>query len=155
MRTKAWTILTAALLLSTATWAAATTTKHGDPITSQSAPLPVATVIERAAQYQGKTVLVEGKVRAACSRKGCWMELAPTSAKGTQGCRVTFKGYSFFVPIDSAGATARVEGVVTVRDVSSGEVEHLESEGAVFANKAADGSAKEVRIVASGVELKK
>ena len=148
-------MLLVGLTLAGAPAGAAETSKHGEPIKSQAAALPVARVVDKAAQYEGKTVVVEGKVRAACTNKGCWMELAPTTEKGTQGCRVTFKGYSFFVPRDSAGATARVEGVVAVRAVTPGEVEHLESEGAVFSNKAPDGSAKEVRIVATGVELRK
>jgi hypothetical protein len=142
-----------ALVLGISTLAAAAVTKHGAPIASKAAPVAVAAVLDKPAQYEGKTVLVEGKVRSACTRKGCWMELATGTDKKTQGCRVTFKDYSFFVPTDAAGASARVEGVVAVRNVEAGEVAHLESEGAVFQTKAADGSAKEVRIVASGVEL--
>lgn len=101
----------------------------------------------------GRAVLVEGRVRQACSRKGCWMELAETLDKGTQGCRVTFKDYGFFVPTTSAGAHARVQGVVEVTEVKPSMVRHLEEEGAVFAHKSEDGSAREVRVVATGVEL--
>jgi hypothetical protein len=69
--------------------------------------------------------------------------------------RVTFKDYGFFVPIDSAGAEARVQGVVAVETVAARYVKHLEEEGARFASKADDGTAREVRLVANGVELKK
>ena len=78
--------------------------------------------------------------------KGCWMQLEP-------GVRVTFKDYGFFVPLDSAGSTARVEGTVQVRVVPGPEVQHLESEGAKFASKEPDGTAREIRMVATGVEL--
>lgn len=100
-----------------------------------------------------KPILVQGRVRSACSRKGCWMELAPSMEKDAAGSRVTFKDYGFFVPTTSAGKTACVEGLVSTRRIAPEEVAHMESEGAHFAKKMSDGSAREVRIVASGVEL--
>lgn len=103
-------------------------------------------------EYAGKTVLVEGRVRRACSRKGCWLEIAKDASEGA-ACRVTFKDYGFFVPTDSAGALARVQGTVELTQVKRAQVEHLEGEGATFAHKNDDGTATEVRIVATGVEL--
>jgi len=110
-------------------------------------------VLEHPEQFAGKNVVVEGEVRRACSRKGCWMELATSKDAAAPGCRVTFKDYGFFVPLDSAGSTARVEAAVEVAKLEPSHVAHLEREGATFANKAPDGSAQEVRLVASGVEL--
>jgi Domain of unknown function (DUF4920) len=104
-------------------------------------------------RYANKVITVEGAVRKACTRKGCWMELAESTSEGTPGCRVSFKDYGFFVPIDSAGSRARVQGVVTASKLPAASVRHYEEEGAVFANKEPDGSAHEVRIVATGVEL--
>lgn len=104
-------------------------------------------------EFADKTVLVQGKVRAACTKKGCWMELAETSDRERQGTRVTFKDYGFFVPTKSAGKTACVEGTVSARKISAEEVTHMESEGARFSAKLPDGSAREVRIVATGVEM--
>jgi hypothetical protein len=127
---------------------------YGAPLASKNPPVPIASVLARPDQFAGKPLVADGKVRAACTRKGCWMELAPTAQKGTPGCRVTFKDYGFFVPTDSAGAEAKVEGVAEVRTIPAGEVSHLESEGASFV-KAADGTAKEIRIVATGVELRR
>jgi hypothetical protein len=68
---------------------------------------------------------------------------------------VTFQDYAFFVPTDAAGSRAKLEGVVQVTEVKAEAVDHYESEGATFTNKDADGSAKEVRLVASGVELER
>jgi hypothetical protein len=81
------------------------------------------------------------------------MELAESPREGTPGCRVTFKNYGFFVPTDSAGAHARVQGRGRGRHPRASAVRHYEEEGAVFAGKQPDGTAKEVRLVASGVEL--
>ena len=122
---------------------------------SKQAPVSLAKVLADPDAYANKTVVVDGTVRVACKKAGCWMELATSGEKAGQGCRVTMKDHAFFVPTDSAGSTARVEGVVSVRTVPKDEVAHLESEGGSFAKKDKDGSAREVRIVASGVELKR
>jgi hypothetical protein len=72
---------------------------------------------------------------------------------GEDACRVTFKDYAFFVPTDSAGAQVKIQGRLDTREVEAAAVDHLEAEGARFRNKKADGSATEVRLIASAVEL--
>ncbi|WP_373047228.1 DUF4920 domain-containing protein [Vulgatibacter sp.] len=122
----------------------------GAPITAGET-LPLEKILASPDAFAGKQVRITGQVRSACTKKGCWMELATPEGQGP-GCRVTFKDYGFFVPKDSAGAQARLEGVVQVKTLAKAEVDHLEAEGGRFA-KAADGTAKEIRIVATGVEL--
>jgi hypothetical protein len=124
---------------------------YGAPLAGAPA-LPLAAVLAKPDQFASRTVTVEGQVRKACTRKGCWMELAESEQPGTPGCRVTFKDYGFFVPTDSAGARAKVEGQVQVDTLSAAAVRHYEEEGAAFA-KQPDGTAREIRIVATGVEL--
>ncbi len=102
--------------------------------------------------HEGKTVRVEGQVRKACEKKGCWMELAE-GAKGA-GVRVTFKDYGFFVPLDSAGSSARVEGLVKVTELSESMAKHYEAEGAIVP-RGTDGKPREVQLVATGVELRR
>lgn len=100
-------------------------------------------------------VRVAGMVRKSCTRRGCWLELATAMADDAPGCRVVMKDHAFFVPIDSAGSRARVEGYVETNTVPSAMVAHMESEGGRFPNKNPDGSATELRIIASGVELQR
>jgi hypothetical protein len=125
----------------------------GAPLKAGAPTQSLAGVLEQPEQFAGKSVIVEGEVRRACSRKGCWMELSTSKDAAAPGCRVTFKDYGFFVPTDSAGSSARVEAAVEVARLDPSHVAHLEREGATFARKAADGSAQEVRLVATGVEL--
>jgi len=132
--------------------AAPTPRAFGAPIQSTDSS-SLANLLEQPDRYAGKTVVVEGHVRRACSRKGCWMELAAAPEATAPGCRVTFKDYGFFVPTDSAGSRARIEAAVELARLEPSHVEHLEREGAKFATKDADGSAREVRLVATGVEL--
>jgi hypothetical protein len=127
--------------------------KHfGAPIAPGGA-IALASVLAKPDEFASRTLTVEAKVRRNCTRRGCWMELASTTDPGLPGCRVTFKDYGFFVPLDSAGSTARVQGTVEVQSVSAAEVLHMEGEGAKFASKQPDGTAREVRMVATGVEL--
>ncbi len=112
-------------------------------------------VLAEPGNFAGKTVYVEGDVRRACARKGCWMELAESGDESSPACRVTFKDYGFFVPLDSAGSRARLEAQVQLEEVKAAHVEHLEEEGAKFSEKNPDGTAKEVRLVATAVELKR
>jgi uncharacterized protein DUF4920 len=102
-------------------------------------------------EYADKSVITEGKVQRACSAKGCWMEIGV----GDDACRVTFKDYGFFVPTDSAGAQARIQGKLATRVVEAAAVQHLEAEGARFRHKRDDGSATEVRLIASAVQLQR
>jgi hypothetical protein len=127
------------------------TLTRGEPLKNAPA-VKLAELLAKPQAHEGKTVRVEGTVRKACERKGCWMELAD----GPQGAgvRVTFKDYGFFVPVDSAGASARVEGVVQVKELSEATAKHYESEGAIVP-RGSDGKPREVQLVATGVELRR
>jgi hypothetical protein len=113
----------------------------------------LAAVLDQPAAYADKSVTVEGVVRQVCQNRGCWLELATAADADAHGCRVVLKDHAFFVPTDSAGRRARVQGNAEVKTVSPMQVAHMEEEGARFQRKNADGSAHEVRIIASGVEL--
>ncbi|HEX4459780.1 MAG TPA: DUF4920 domain-containing protein [Polyangia bacterium] len=104
-------------------------------------------------QYRDQAITVEGHVRSACTRRGCWMEVAESADPALPGCRVTFKDYGFFVPTDSQGANAKVQGTFGVNTLPPERVAHLESEGGQFPHKNPDGSVNELRLVATGVEL--
>jgi hypothetical protein len=117
--------------------------------------VPLSEALTNASNYANRTIRVQGHVRRACSAKGCWMELAQDKSPAAAACRVTFKDYGFFVPTDSAGAEATVEGQIAIKRLRAGQVKHYEGEGAAFPIKHEDGSADEVRFVATGVELRR
>jgi hypothetical protein len=124
---------------------------RGEKLTG-AAPVEMAKLLKAPTEFEGKTVTVEAKVRKACEKKGCWMELA--GAEKGPGIRVTFKDYGFFVPLDSAGSTAKVEGIVKVTELAEARAKHYEAEGATVP-KGKDGKYREIQLVASGVELRK
>jgi hypothetical protein len=103
-------------------------------------------------KYAGQNVRVEGVIVRSCKMEGCWMELAPS--QNAKSVRVKFKDHGFFIPLNAAGATAKAEGVFSIKTLSKAEVDHLiNDDGAKFENRNADGSVTELSFEASGVEL--
>jgi hypothetical protein len=109
----------------------------------------LAALLANPVAYSEQSIITEGHVQRACSRRGCWMEIG----EGDAACRVTFKDYGFFVPTDSAGSHARLQGKLSTKEIPAAQVAHLESEGALFPHRRPDGSATEVQLIASAVEL--
>lgn len=69
---------------------------------------------ELLAHMEGKdsvNVKLRGVINACCQKKGCWMDMDLTD---DQSMTVRFKDYGFFVPMNSAGRTAVIEGVAKV-----------------------------------------
>jgi len=141
---------TAPALAATASPAA---TKSYGEVLPAGTPEELGRVLGDPGAYAGLDITVEGVVRQVCQRRGCWLELATSSDEAAPGCRVTSRGHAFFVPTDSAGSSARVRGRAEVEVIPAAQIAHMESEGGRFARKEPDGSARELRIVASGVEL--
>ena len=121
---------------------------YGAAITSTSS-LRTSELFASLDKYLGKTVTVTGIVRESCSKKGCWLELADSMDPNAKGCRVTFKDYGFFIPLQSKGALATVQGEIDVQTMKASEAIHLQNEGATVSPD----TLQEVRIVATGVEL--
>jgi hypothetical protein len=134
------------LILAIATSAfASDVVKRGAAISPDAKSVAVEEVVAKPDAYAKKPVVVEGVVSSVCTNMGCWMELGDM--------HITFKDYGFFVPTDSKGLSARAEGVAKVKTLSKEEADHLEGEGAKL-HRNADGTAKEVTFIASGVELR-
>lgn len=113
-------------------------------------PLSLTTLLSDPEQYNGKTVLLEAPIAECCQNKGCWM----TFELGEQSVRVKFLDYGFFVPLDSAGHTARLEGVFAIRDIPADEARHyLEDAGHLEEAAAISEPQRGFEIVANGVLL--
>ena len=127
--------------------------KRGAPIGSAK-KVSLEKALKDPTKYVGKTVLVEGIIVRSCKMEGCWAELAPNN--DGKSVRVKMKGHAFFIPLKSAGAHARAEGVFMVKTLSKAQVDHMiEEDGAKFDKRNADGTVNEVSFEATGIELKK
>lgn len=124
--------------------------KFGAPL-GDSPKVALADLVKDPAAWSGKTVKTEGVVSAVCQEKGCWMVLKA----GEKTVRVRFKDYGFFVPKDSAGATAVLEGVFSVKTVPEKTAKHYAEETPGGKPDAIKGDQQELSFLASGVELGK
>ncbi len=126
--------------------------KRGIALSTESPAVAFADVLKEPAKFAGKRVRIEGVVERVCQSEGCWMQIAPES--GVAGIRVTFKDHSFFVPKDVKSMKFKAEGEFFVKALDKPQVDHLIEDGAKIERKA-DGTADEIRFVATGVELRK
>ncbi|MFT5080683.1 MAG: hypothetical protein ACJAZ8_001158 [Planctomycetota bacterium] len=85
-----------------------------------------ADVAANAAAFNGQTFRMTATIDEVCQSKGCWM----TFTEGDSNMRVKFKDYAFFMPLESSGKTAVVEGEFKVELVPAEEAAHyLEDAG--------------------------
>jgi len=123
----------------------------GEPVSSAT-PVPVTDLLAGADQFDGKTLVVEGTVAEVCQNKGCWMTLV----SGDREMRVRFKDYGFFVPKNSSGRKARLEGVFTKEMVPVEEARHyLEDAGKHAEAEKITEPVPSYTFMASGVQLSK
>jgi hypothetical protein len=110
-------------------------------------------VMQDPSKYSGQLVRVEGVIVRSCKMEGCWAELA-AKADG-KPVRAKMKDHAFFIPLQSAGAKARAEGVFTVKTLTKAMVDHMiDEDGAKFPNRNADGTVTEISFEATGIELR-
>ncbi len=127
--------------------------KRGAPI-GKAKKVSLAKVLQNPNKYADKTIQVEGVIVRSCKKEGCWAELAPSA--GASSVRVKMKDHAFFIPLQSEGLLAKVEGRVKVQTISKEQVKHMiEEDGAKFEKINPDGTVTEVTFEADGIELRK
>lgn len=73
---------------------------------------PLASLIERPADFEGKTVRVEGTVQAVCQHMGCWMAFAADGAPGGKTLFVKVDDGVIVFPVTAKGRRAVAQGVI-------------------------------------------
>ena len=112
-------------------------------------PIALVDVLGEPDRYATEPVLVRGRISEVCQRKGCWTLIRD----GTASVRVRFQDYGFFLPADSIGNEAWIQGTVKVQTLSEGQARHYESETRGGDPARIQGPQREVGFVASGVRL--
>jgi hypothetical protein len=110
---------------------------------------PLREVVTRPELHGDQPLLTRGRVRDVCQKKGCWMMLID----GQSQMRVRFADYGFFVPKDSSGKDAYVEGRAAVQEVSEKEARHYEAESIDGDPSRIRGPQRMVTFTATGVRL--
>lgn len=106
---------------------AAPSTSYGTPLDDALPITPLSEIVAEPERYRDQVVRTEGEIARVCQRAGCWMELR---AEDGPAVRVPMAGHSFFLPRDSAGRRATMQGRVSIQELSADVRAHLESEGA-------------------------
>jgi len=121
----------------------------GDSITTEGA-VAVANLPELLAGSDSIQCKLEGEITAVCQTKGCWMKMPLGEG---QDVRIKFKDYGFFVPMNSSGRNAFIEGYAYVDSVSVSELRHLAKDAGESEDEIAaiDRGTVEYTFMASGV----
>lgn len=108
-----------------------------------------------AALAEGDTAVVkfEAPINAVCASKGCWMRL---DIGDEEQVFVKFKDYGFFVPTDTDGGNAIVEGKAYLEEVSVNELRHMAEDAGMSKDEVAaiTKPERELRFMADGVLIK-
>ena len=123
--------------------AAGEATHYGKPLPEMDA-VSISEAVASFDEHAGKQQRFSGRITEVCQKKGCWMVLEDNG----QTARVMFgEDHDLVVPKDSHGH-AEVGGVLSRRDLSSEEIEHMKSDGKGLAV-----SPVEYRIAADSVSI--
>lgn len=95
---------------------------------------PIAQLLAKPADFQGKTVRVEGIVTGVCTMMGCWMGLAPVDAPKGPSILIKVDDGVIVFPARARGKRATAQGVVERVGAGNAEGqeaarEHAEHEG--------------------------
>ncbi len=78
-------------------------------------------VLASLGESESVSLRVEGEIKEVCQMKGCWLTM---DIGNGETMRVTFKDYGFFVPKNSAGYFAILEGEVSRELVDVETLQH-------------------------------
>jgi hypothetical protein len=117
-----------------------------------SQTVKLATVTAEFGSYEDKDILLEGRIKDVCQKKGCWMVFEDG---GSRDIRVTFAGYGFFLPKDVKNKKTRVQGKLKEKTISVKEARHYAEDAGASPEEIAKITEpqKNFVMVATGVEV--
>ncbi|HXG56903.1 MAG TPA: DUF4920 domain-containing protein [Vicinamibacterales bacterium] len=123
--------------------------KLGTGVTlTEATPLKV--LIEKPADYVGKTIRVDGVATAVCEHKGCWLALASDDTKGAATVRLKVEDDVIVFPITAKGKKVSAEGIFEAIDAKDEHGKDAAGEHAKHDGKAS----KTYQIKATGAVIK-
>ena len=89
---------------------AAEETKLGTGVTLKEAT-PIKALVEKPADYVGKTIRVDGVATAVCEHMGCWLAVAPESDPKGATVRLKVEDGVIVFPVSAKGKKVSAEGM--------------------------------------------
>ena len=113
---------------------------YGSDFTIINEPVTLAAAI---AEPTDDVIKVSANVKAVCQKKGCWMEL---DGEGVElPIKVKMNNYRFFVPKNSGGTAAVLEGTLKKTVIKQAEAQH-------YADDAVEGTGKPAKKITGDVD---
>jgi hypothetical protein len=113
-------------MLMLAVASAAEPKKYGDGVSVQ-AVTSIASVIQKPADFAGRTIRVEGIVTSVCEHEGCWMALKPEGGPDSPTLLIKVDDGVIVFPVTTKGKKASAQGTVE----KAGENWRLKATGAL------------------------
>lgn len=112
---------------------------------------PITQVLAKPSEFEGKTVRVEGVVKAVCTEMGCWMALASSDAPTGPTVMLKVDDGVIVFPVSAKGKRATAQGVVERVGAGDAEGQEAAAEHARHEGRTAEKStAAQWRIKATG-----
>jgi len=116
-------------------------------------PTSIASILEKPESFDGKRVLVEGRITEVCEMMGCWIMIQEPN--GTESLRFKVEDGVITFPMEVKGKIARAEGVVSVKELSADEQiaageHHADETGTTFDASAVTGPKMRVQLEGEG-----
>ena len=121
--------LVGALVVALAVVGVSAETKLGAGVTLKDAT-PIKALIEKPADFVGKTVRVDGVATAVCQDMGCWMAIAPAGDPKGPTVRLKVDDGKIVIPVSAKGKQVSAEGVFEALDSKDGEAHEAAGEHA-------------------------
>jgi hypothetical protein len=129
--------------------AGAEDTKLGAGVSIKDAT-PIASLLEKPADYVGKTIRIDGVATAVCEEMGCWMAVAPENDATGMTVRLKVEDGVIKFPVSAKGKKVSAEGVF---EEIAGTDEHAKEASTEHAKHDAQAS-KKYQIKATGAVIK-
>lgn len=88
---------------------------------------PIAALVERPADFVGKTIRIDGVATAVCEHMGCWMAVAPERDAKATTIRLKVEDGVIVFPVSAKGKNVSAEGVF--EEVKASDAEGKEAAG--------------------------
>ena len=88
---------------------------------------PIAALVERPADFVGKTIRIDGVATAVCEHMGCWMAVAPEGNPAGTTVRLKVEDGVIVFPVSAKGKKVSAEGVF--EEVGASDAEGKEAAG--------------------------
>jgi hypothetical protein len=142
-------LICATVLVMATTVMAAEETKLGKGVTLTEAT-PISALLEKPADFAGKTIRIDGVATAVCEEMGCWLAMSADGAKDSKTVRLKVDEGVIVFPISAKGKNVSAEGVF--EEIGAGDGHAREAAGEHGKHDAS--ASKTYQIKATGAVIK-